>query len=283
MRSVSTALALCAITLSCLSSPHTYAQSADSPVHNLTQGIDPQINLGEGVVTIVVYAFPPPPERPATEKLEPQAILNYPGWQSFTYYIKKNKILLKAQDTSDEETTSSGDTTKLGNGGKVMASLSVRYVHPTYLIDCIKSKTYYVSDSTNKIVETSLEETSTEWFYRNLINLSLKPSAIASLSDTSETLIAGKKCYKGLERNYDGTLFPFYYCKEPPGVRSPLNTFFPGTFPYNILRFDSPTTWSFMNGTVSQDGLLIFQVSEIKACPIPDSVMIPPKNSFRIN
>lgn len=246
-----------------------------------SQGIDPHINLGEGVVTVVEYAFPPPPERPATEKLEPQPILNYSGFQSFTYYIKKNKILLKAQDTSDKETTSSSDTTKSGNGGKMMVSLSARYVHPTYLIDCIKRKTYYFSDSTNKVVEKSLEETSTEPFYRN-VNI-LQQTPIAPLSDTTETLIAGKKCYKGLARDDDGKFFPFYYCKEPPGVRSPLNTIFPATFPYNILRYDFPIEWSYMNGTVSHDGLMIVQVSEIKACPIPDSVMIPPKNLLPVN
>jgi hypothetical protein len=246
-----------------------------------SQSIDPHIDLGEGVVTIVEYAFPPPPERPATEKLAPQAILNYSGFQSFTYYIKKNKILLKAQDTSERETTSSSDTTKSGNGGKMMVSLSARYVHPTYLIDCIKRKTYYFSDSTNKLVENTLEETSTEPFYR-AINI-LQQTTIVSLSDTIGTLIAGKKCYKGVARDDAGKIFTFYYCKEQLGVRSPLNTIFSATFPYNFLRYDLPIKWSYMNGTVSQDGLLIFQVSEIKACSIPDSVMIPPKNLLPVN
>src|ERR1700761_2554236 len=97
----------------------------------ISQGIDPHINLGEGVVTIIEYAFPPPPERPAAKKLEPQAILNYSGLQSFNYYIKKNRILLKNQDTGDKKTTTSTDTTKLGNGGKMMISLSARFTHPT--------------------------------------------------------------------------------------------------------------------------------------------------------
>jgi hypothetical protein len=246
-----------------------------------SQGNDPHINLGEGVVTIVRYAFPPPPERPPTEKLGAQAILKYPGVQSFSYYIKKNKTLLRAQDNNDSETTSFSDTTQFGNGGKTMATLSARYVHATYLIDCIKRKSYYISDSTNKIVENSLEETSTEIFYREVNIPSPKQMPILSLSDTSEVLIAGQKCYKGLAGD-EGGIFTFYYCKEPLGVRSPLNTFFTG-FPYNVLRCDFAIDWSFMNGTVSQDGLMIYQVSEIKACPIPDSVMIPPKNSFPVN
>lgn len=248
-----------------------------------SQGIDPRINLGQGIVTIIEYAFPPPPKRPAMEKLEPQAILNYSGIQSFTYYVKKNKILLKAQDTGHKKTTSSSDTTKLGNGGKMTISLSARFVHPTYLIDCIKRKIYYFSDSTNKIVEKDLEETSTEPFYRDVNILSSKRMPIVSLSDTIETVIAGKKCYKGLAVDDGRKSFPFYYCKEPLGVRSPLNTIFPGTFPYDILRYDFPIKWSFVNGTVSRDGLMIVQVSEIKACPIPDSLMIPPQNSLPVN
>lgn len=248
-----------------------------------SQGFDPHINLGQGVVTIIEYAFPPPPERPAIEKLVPQAVLDYPGMQAFNYYIKKNKILLKAPDTGDKKTTSSSYTTNSGNGGKMTISLSARFVHPTYLIDCIKRKIYYFSDSTNKIVEKSLEETSAEPFYRDVNSVSAKRMPIVSLSDTTETVIAGKKCYKGLAVDDGGKSFPFYYCKEPQGVRSPLNTIFPGTFPYEILRYDFPIKWSFVNGTVSRDGLMIIQVSEIKACTIPDSLMIPPQNSLPVN
>lgn len=252
-------------------------------IRTFSQGIDPHIDFGEGLVTIVEYGVPPPPERPVAEKLEPQAILNYSSNLSFAYYIKKNKVLLRAQDSGDQKITSSSNTTNLENGKTVAASLSVKFMHPTYLIDCVKRTVCFISDSTNQLVEKSLEETSTEWFYKNVNSVLPKQDTIISLLDSRETIIAGKKCHKGLVRDYDGKTFPFYYCKDPIGVRSPLNNFFPGTFPYNILRCDFPIKWSFMDGTVSNDGLMIFQVSEIKTLAIPDSIMIPPKNLVPVN
>lgn len=178
-----------------------------------SQGIDPHINLGEGVVTVLQYAFPPPPERPAREKIEPQAMVHSSSDLSYTYYIKKNKVLLSPQRDENAAKPLSGDTTTLDNGVGLATFLTAKYVHPVYLIDCVKRTACYLSNSTHRIVEKNLEETSTELFYRNVNIASPQAASIVSLSDSSETLIAGKKCYKGLARFSDGNIFP-------PGVRN---------------------------------------------------------------
>jgi len=210
-------------------------------------------------------------------------MVNYISNLSYNYYIKKNKVLLRSQSSEDAATISSRDTMTSDNGVGLVASLIMKYEHPAYLIDCVKRTVCFLSDSTSRIVEKKLSETTTEPFYRNVNIVSPKQATIVSLPDSSETFIAGKKCFKGLARDCDGKTFPFYYCKEPMGVRSPMNNLFPANFPYNILRYDFQIQWSYMNGTVSPDGLMIFQVSEIKACAVPDSAMIPPRNSFPIN
>jgi len=248
-----------------------------------SQGIDPHINLGEGKVTVLQFMFPPAPERPATEKLAPRAIVNYISNVSYTYYIKKNKVLLKSQDGEAAADISSTDTTAIDNGLNLVSSTTVKYLHPAYLIDCIKRTACYLSDSTGLIVEKNLSETNGEFFYRNVNVVSPKPVTIVSTSDTSETFIAGKKCFKGLARDSDGKEFVFYYSKEKTGVQSPMNNLLPATFPYTILRYGFPIQWSYRNGTVSPDGLLILQVSEIRSCAVADSTMIPPRNSCPIN
>jgi len=246
------------------------------------QSVDKHLNLGEGIVTVIEYGFPPPPARPAAENLEPRAILEFTSNISFTYYIKKTKVLLKAQDSAGQETGSSWKGIKSDNDKIDAGSLSIRFVHATYLIDCIKRTTYF-ADSMGQVVEKRLDETRTEPFYRSVNSIPSNQPTIVSIADSGEAIIAGKKCFKGLARDCDGKIFSFYYSKEPIGVRSPLNSLLPTAFAYNILRYDFPVKWSMMDGTVSNEGLLIFQVSSIEPCVIPDNIFIPPKNSLPIN
>jgi hypothetical protein len=242
-----------------------------------THGID----LGEGIVSIAWYSFPP--QHPSTRALSPDSISRFGINNMLRYYIKTDKVLRKDMPDSGRNLNDTADhTSSNGVPVEVHTIMTVTLQHPTYLIDYKRRKTCFIADSSRKTVEYDMQDNMVEVFYRYVNDTGPFKVSIVSLADASPVLIAGKKCYEGRSLSFTGENEIFYYTKEPLSVRSPLNSYFPDDFPYNVLRFSSATQWSNMDGTVSNEGLIIFQVSEIKECSVADSLLVPPINPFHI-
>lgn len=230
------------------------------------QTISRDADLGEGIITVGWYGFPPNNTIPN----DPASISPVPNICGLIYYQKKDKILRKQQpDTSSDKARSATGTVD-ANAGSYQIVVPMKFIVPTCLIDWTKKKAYTFrkKSDTLQVEEKELQKENSEILYRLADN---NKTIITSQEKDNPVFIAGKKCFKGTARDKTGENFTFYYSDATPKIHSPLNGFLPADFPYNVMRADATTDWSMGDGTVGK-GKMIFQVLEIKECPLADSL-----------
>lgn len=225
--------------------------------------------FGEGVITINQYVFPHISLIPK----DFSSLKNQQASYFFTYYIKGNKILRKDQQ---EDTSTIIKRTDTVAGVNLTTTLKVNIVHPHYLIDWKTRLTYtfFKSNGIHQISEKPLKDESTEYFYRLIDS---NKTVIKSLDTTATACILYYPCIKGLAITPSHDSLYFYYTPTTFKVHSPLNSYLPADFPYEVLSLKASVNWTDKDGKPST-GSIIFQVSKIQEYKLPDSIFILPAN-----
>jgi hypothetical protein len=221
-------------------------------------------DLGEGVVSVQQFAFPPGVTPPLFigDSL-PKNLLYH-----FFYCIKKDNIY--RNDLLDSSTWS----TDFKANSHSVDQLKVEIAHPIYVIDYKKRVDYIYSLKKDFILKIGLEENTLEMFYRSCEG---RPqNTVDSLTEGQAVFIAGRKCFKGKGTAGDEK-FIFFYTKEPLPVLSPLNNFLPASFRYNVMAARFNINWTLEDGKPGT-GTTIFQLSDISKANLPDSLFEIPTN-----
>jgi hypothetical protein len=225
-----------------------------------------KLGFGEGEITINQYNFS---DASLVPKF-PSALVTQSAYYNFTYYIKKDKILRK--DKQEETPTS---IQSINTNENVKTSLKASLVHPNYLIDW-KKRTVYAfikKEGAIKIVEKYLQKEQREYFYRLIDG---NKTIIKCLEKTNPVSILNMQCFKGVAIAKSGDSLWFYYSPTRFKVHSPLNSFLPSGFPYEVVNIKALTNWTNMN-SITSVGAIVFQIAEIKEYVPEDSIFtLPP-------
>lgn len=226
--------------------------------------------FGEGVVDIQQYVYPPGKVAPdfADTKLDTP-------FYNFTYYIKGLKILRKDVIDSGLVPKVKYDTSK-DSVATIVTHLEVSIQHPSYLIDWRNRISYqfYTEDGKKYISKTLLKDNSYELFYRMMD--STRPRVL-SLSSKPEAIIDGKECFKGTIKAKDSSLGTFYCTASTSKIQSPLNSFVPKDFPYQVLCIKYSVNWTQLDGSKAM-GTSIFQIDRLHEAKLDNSMFQLPKN-----
>lgn len=238
-----------------------------------SQVIDKNQNpFGEGVVDIQEYAYPPGKVAPDFADTN----IDTPFY-NFTYYIKGLKILRKdVIDSSSLVAKAKYDTSK-DKDAIIVTHLEVSIQHPSYLMDWNNRISYqfYTKDGKKFISKTLLKDNPYDLFYKKAD--STRPK-ILLLGSKPKAIIDGKECFKGIIKTKDSTICTFYYTHAPSKVQSPLNSFVPKNFPYQVLCVKIPIDWTQLEGSKAK-GTFIFQIDRLQEATLNESMFQLPKNT----
>ncbi|SFD26173.1 hypothetical protein SAMN05518672_1011332 [Chitinophaga sp. CF118] len=228
-----------------------------------------KLGFGEGVITIAQYTFP-------DVRLIPTDLSSLKASQSsyfFTYYIKGCKILRKDLPSDTAEAVRENAISK---GTVLTNTLQLNMVHPNYLIDWEKRLTYtfFKNNGIRQISEKLLRDENTEYFYRLIDS---NKTTIISLGKSKSTYIVNLPCIEGVALTKSKDTLRFYYTPTSFKVHSPLNSYLPAEFPYEVLCIKASVNWTGKDGKPGI-GVILFQVSGYKEGKQPDSLFTLPAN-----
>ena len=224
-----------------------------------------QHDFGQGSITIGVYTH-----HLLEEQFRDDANILDSSFrqQMLHYFVNKNNILSWNANDAKAGAHSINDSNET-------MSISMKFWISTYnyLIRYDSSILYYYScknGKIDKVIPYALDTFSYEYFYRHLpFDSAFK---ISEPNEQQTFSINNIQCFKGEAFDRSANRITFYYSKDKSKVVSPLNVFFNYKFPFNILRIQFHTEWTASDGSVSKNGVVLYQVEKIDQSP-PDPKM----------
>lgn len=188
----------------------------------------------------------------------------------------KQTTLVRGQSAPVSPIAKKDINKKISKSSDAAVTMAFAYemVHPIYWINWEQQQLYMLSGKKDFIARLPLQGNSKEAFYSWIGTKDSSSMVIDSLREDRTLMIAGKLCYQGTA-SYADEKYLFYYTREKLPVFSPLNAYFPSSFPYAVMSFTAPTDWNSFGKPVT-GAYIVTQITFVDAVEPDDKLMAMP-------